>query len=199
MAHSQKIATRDMRVMGRAQFKVTPRLSPIVRIALVSDTHGFVDPRVIERASECDAVVHAGDIGGHEVLKALYPRRQRVLAIRGNNDTPSKWPVPQRSVLRQLPREIELCLPGGTLVAVHGDQVMPASTRHRRLRRQYASARVVVYGHTHRMLYDRVTTPWIINPGAAGRVRTFGGPSCAILEASEQRWRVRMVRFGKLR
>lgn len=186
---------RGPRVPGVARFRISTRLSGSVRIALVSDTHGFVDPRVIEHADDCDAVVHVGDIGDQQVLQALRSRRRRVFAVRGNNDAPGKWPAGEHRILRRLPWEIEVSLPGGTLVAVHGDRVIPASTRHDRLRRRYAGARMVVYGHTHRMLCDRDTSPWVVNPGAAGRVRTFGGPSCAILEANERRWRVRLVRF----
>jgi putative phosphoesterase len=189
-------AVREPRLPARARFQISTRLSATVRVALVSDTHGFVDPHVIGHADECDVVVHVGDIGGQQVLKALRSRRGVVFAVRGNNDAPGKWPVGERRILDRLPWEIEVSLPGGTLVAVHGDQVNPASTRHDRLRRRYASARMVVYGHTHRMVCDRDTLPWVVNPGAAGRVRTFGGPSCAILEVSERCWRVRLVRFG---
>lgn len=177
-------------------FKLSKPLSSGLRLALIADTHGFVDPRVVESVGNCDAVVHAGDIGDHRVLKALRARRRRVLVVRGNNDMAAKWPVAQRRVLDRLPHEIEISLPGGTLVALHGHQVLPASARHERLRQRYQNARMVVYGHTHRMLCDRDASPWVVNPGAAGRVRTFGGPSCAILEVSERCWRVRLLRFS---
>lgn len=187
---------RDTR---KVSFKIAASSSPVLRLALISDTHGFVDPCIVERVGDCDAAVHAGDIGDHAVLKALRPRRRRVLAVRGNNDTPGKWPAADQGVLNQLPREMEIILPGGTLVIVHGDRMLPASARHDRLRQRYANARVVAYGHTHRMLVDRKALPWVVNPGAAGRVRTFGGPSCAILEVSARRWRVRLLRFATSR
>lgn len=183
--------------MGRAE-TTTARTPPRLRIVLVSDTHGFVDSRIVEIAGACDVVVHAGDIGDQEVLNRLRPRGGRVLAVRGNNDTPGKWPARQREAVRRLPEEARLTLPGGTLVAVHGDRVTPAHKRHERLRRLYRDTRAVVYGHTHRAVCDLEALPWILNPGAAGRSRTFGGPSCLVLDVGARAWRVELLRFPLL-
>jgi hypothetical protein len=166
------------------------------RVLLVSDTHGHVDARIAELARQTDAVVHAGDIGDAEVLESLRPPGGRIYAVRGNNDTPQKWASGGRAVLRGLSDEVVIELPGGTLIAVHGDRVQPASQRHERLRRLYPGARAVVYGHTHRAVCDRGSTPWVLNPGAGGRVRTLGGPSCLLLSADRRGWSVRLVRFG---
>lgn len=166
-----------------------------LRIALVADTHGCVDMRVLRVAAACDLVVHAGDIGGGNVLDALR-RCGPVYAVRGNNDTPQKWPSGRCRMLRRLPEQVRLSLPGGVLVVLHGDRVLPARWRHEKLRRLYADARAVVYGHTHRLVCDRGTLPWILNPGAGGRARTFGGPSCLTLEVDMRRWRVRARRFA---
>lgn len=165
-------------------------------VLLVSDTHGHIDPRIAGLAVQSDVVVHAGDIGDAQVLKHLRPSGGRIYAVRGNNDTPQKWASGGRGVLRTLPEEVVLDLPGGTLVVIHGDRSQPASQRHERLRRLYSGARAVVYGHTHRAVCDRGTLPWVLNPGAAGRVRTFGGPSCLVLTANPRIWSVRLVRFG---
>jgi putative phosphoesterase len=165
-------------------------------VLLLADTHGAVDPRIAALAHACDAVVHAGDIGDAAVLTALGPA-YRVLAVRGNNDTPAKWPAKERRRLARLPVQARLELPGGTLVVVHGDRVTPAGRRHEKLRRLHPDARAVVYGHTHRVVCDRRALPWVLNPGAAGRTRTFGGPSCLILEATVGEWRLRLHRFAR--
>jgi putative phosphoesterase len=159
----------------------------------VADTHGFLDPRIAERVADCDIAVHAGDIGGADVLLSLAPREELV-AIRGNNDVPEKWSAGEHSVLDTLPREATLNLPGGDLVVVHGDDGGGIEQRHRRYRERYADARAVVYGHSHRMVVDREASPWILNPGAAGRTRTHGGPSCIILECDPESWRLEEYR-----
>lgn len=164
-------------------------------VALLSDTHGFLDPRVAAVVRDCDFAVHAGDIGGLEVLRAMRPRAGWVVAVRGNNDNARQWSAAERAALDGLPEEARLDLPGGAVVVVHGDRIVPASGRHDRLRRRYADARAVVYGHSHRLVCDCEKTPWVLNPGAAGRARTFGGPSCLVLEARRDAWRVRVLRF----
>ena len=166
-----------------------------VRVAIVSDTHGFVDTRVLEVAGTCDVVVHAGDIGNAKVLQMLRSVAAEVLAVRGNNDTRVKWPVRDKSVLSSLPEALSVALPGGCLIVVHGHRAGSGAARHQRMRRLYRDARAIAYGHSHRMLCDCDEEPWILNPGAAGRSRTFGGPSCLILSAEAAQWKVQPVRF----
>ena len=88
-----------------------------------------------------------------------------------------------------LPVVARLRLPGGDIAVEHGDAHPPGS-RHRRLRAAHTGARAVLYGHSHRLLVDRDTYPWVLNPGAAGRARTFGGASCLLLHVAGERWRI---------
>ena len=170
--------------------------TPITRVAILADTHGFLDPRISERVAECDHAVHAGDVGGADVLCALNPSTS-VVAIRGNNDTPSKWVESESHFLENLPSLAQLDLPGGRLVVTHGDDGRSLTERHRHLRKQYPQARAVVYGHSHKLTMDCDETPWILNPGAAGRIRTQaqGGPSCLLLKCTESEWDVEAVQL----
>lgn len=171
---------------------------PGVRVALLADTHGFLDPRVAECVGNSDYAVHAGDIGGADVLLALQPREELV-AIRGNNDSERTWGDGERHFLETLPRQATLDLPGGQLVVIHGDDSGSLEQRHRRYRRQYSDAGAVVYGHSHRLLVDTDTRPWLLNPGAAGRTRTNGGPSCLVLICEQARWQLEQYRFERRR
>lgn len=167
-----------------------------LRVALVADTHGVIDARVLDVVRACDLVVHAGDLGSGKVLSAIRRAAGEVCAVRGNNDTPAKWSRREHAALRRLPQQAQLSLPGGVLVVLHGERVQPAARRHEKLRRLYPGVRAVVYGHSHRLVCDRDAVPWVLNPGAAGRARTHGGPSCLTLEASAHGWRVRAHRFA---
>lgn len=169
--------------------------STLLRVAIVSDTHGWLDERIAGTIGKCDLCVHAGDIGGHHVMESMRPRKQIVVAVRGNNDTPSKWSSQNLGYLNSLPLEASLELPGGRLVIVHGDRAGRPARRHAWLRKQYAGARAVVYGHSHHLCCDCDENPWILNPGSAGRARTFGGPSCLLLYARESNWKVLTRRF----
>lgn len=162
-------------------------------IALLADTHGEVDARILAAIACCRYVVHAGDIGSGAVLAALG--NERVTAVRGNNDVPHKWPSNDLLRLQQLSDEVQLSLPGGPLVVVHGHSAGRAAGRHEWLRRCYPTARLIVYGHSHRLTLDQQSLPWVVNPGAAGRERTFGGPSCLLLHLNGSAWRLETVRF----
>lgn len=166
-----------------------------LRLALLADTHGALDPRIQELVSECDLAVHAGDIGGAAVLARLQPRQGRVLAVLGNNDTARHWPSEDQSLLCHLPESLDYALPGGRLIVIHGHQT-PARQRHQWLRQRFPNARALVYGHSHRLVVDTEQLPWVLNPGAAGRERTHGGPSCLILTASLSDWSLETHRFA---
>lgn len=154
----------------------------------MSDTHGELDDRIAEEAIRSDIVVHAGDIGSREVLDALTPPSGKLIAVRGNNDVRGKWRRSDWELLESLPWEARLDLPGGELVVVHGHRYGYPGRSHERMRRDYPHARVVIYGHSHRKCADQSESPWILNPGAAGRVRTFGGPAFCYLRVSRSRW-----------
>lgn len=164
-----------------------------MRVLLLSDTHGSLDPRIEALAYAADLVVHAGDVGSADVLARLHEACAHVIAVRGNNDIPAKWKGGQASLLT-LQEQVEIPLPGGVLAALHGDR-FPAAQRHLRLRMAFPGARAVVYGHSHRTVVDEGARPWVLNPGAAGRTRTFGGPSCLRLSATARQWKVETLRF----
>jgi len=166
----------------------------MIRVAILADTHGQLDPRIDVLVRDCDIAVHAGDIGNADILARLRPRSGHVYAVRGNNDIPRKWPDGERLLLEQLPLHSVVELPGGSLVIVHGHHTA-AANRHARLRQQHPHARAIVYGHSHRLVIDRDMMPWVLNPGAAGRARTHGGPSCLTLMASKDDWRLDTHRF----
>ena len=162
-------------------------------VAIISDTHGHLDERIAALIERCDYAVHAGDILDANVIEAMRPKRHR-LCVAGNNDRPARWPGHQANVCATLPHVAKLGLPGGLLVAEHGDRFGDAPS-HAQLRAAHPQARVIVYGHTHRLICDTDQEPWVLNPGAAGRTRNRGGASCLILEAGVGGWSVQAHRF----
>lgn len=167
---------------------------PTRRLLIIADSHGLIDPRILALATQVSLIVHAGDLGGPQVLRDLAATARPVLAVRGNNDRPNTWGDDSER-LRLLPEVAEVGLPGGTLTAIHGHQHTPVGSRHEQLRKRFADSRVVVYGHSHRLLCDRERDPWILNPGACGRTRTYGGPSCILLQVEGDTWRAETRRF----
>ena len=162
-----------------------------MKALLLGDTHGWVDDSIVELAAGMELVVHTGDIGSASVLAALKSRCGNVLAVAGNNDVPKKWSVDEHHVLSGLPESLQIELPGGVLAIEHGHRIWDSANYHSRLRNKYPDTRAIAYGHSHIRRIDTTNQPWVMNPGAAGRVRTKGGASCLVLTVKPDRWSVR--------
>ena len=57
----------------------------MLRIGVISDTHGLLRPEAVERLRGSDHILHAGDIGAPGIVEALE-KLAPVTAIRGNVD-----------------------------------------------------------------------------------------------------------------
>jgi putative phosphoesterase len=137
-------------------------------IGLISDTHGLLRPQVHVALQGVELILHAGDVGGDEVLDELGLIAP-VLAVYGNTDAPGN------SRLRE---SIDRTIDGVTIHVSHGHEV--GSPTPARLLERYP-AQVIVYGHTHRQLVTHADGRLIVNPGAAGARRFKLEPSVARL------------------
>jgi len=120
----------------------------LIRIGLISDTHGLLRPEALKFLRGADHIIHAGDIGAPEVLEQLSEVAP-VTAVRGNNDR-ERWAraVPLTAI-------VEL---GGVAIHVLHDLA--------ELRRP--KGRVVVTGHSHKPKVEERDGVLYVNPGSAG-------------------------------
>ena len=149
---------------------------------------------LVDQFADADVIVHAGDVGNLQVLETMAGIAP-LEAVRGNNDVISKWPKGESNVCSALPDALVLDLSGGELVVAHGHQWPRPASRHQQLRKRWPAARCIVYGHSHRMVIDQCCEPWVINPGAAGRARAYGGAGWLGLTIERRQWRVTPNRF----
>jgi uncharacterized protein len=148
----------------------------LMRVGLISDTHGRLRPGVFEAFAGVDLILHAGDVGPPEILvelEAIAP----VHAVMGNTDM-----FDLRSRAGDV---VEMELAGQRVVVVHGHEL--GSPTPALLRSSYPDADVIVYGHTHQQRADTLDGCLIINPGAAGPARFKLRPAVAILTLEEGR------------
>jgi hypothetical protein len=124
----------------------------VISIGVISDTHGLIRPEALDALRGSELVVHAGDVGGPEVLAALR-NLAPVYAVRGNNDR-GAW-------ARALPKSREV-VAGSTLILVIHDLKTLAVADARR------GCRVVVSGHSHRPSAEEREGVLYLNPGSAG-------------------------------
>ena len=138
------------------------------RIGLISDTHGLLRPGVHQALAGVELILHAGDVGGDEILDELAGIAP-VEAVYGNTDAP--W---NPRLAAEVVREID----GISIHVSHGHEV--GSPTAERLAGRYRQ-QILVYGHTHRPRIDRVEGRLVINPGAAGPRRFDIQPTVALL------------------
>jgi len=166
-----------------------------ITVAIISDTHCQLNPGILEVINQADIAVHAGDIGNASVLQQMRPKSGQVFAVTGNNDHPVMWPPDQAAQLANIPKTVQFKLPGGSIAVEHGDRHDMIKPDHASLRQAFPDARLIVYGHTHKMVIDDETQPWVVNPGAAGYTRTHGGSSCLLLTTCESDWTIEYLHF----
>jgi hypothetical protein len=149
-------------------------------IGLISDTHGQLRAAVHEAFAGVDLILHAGDVGGDDILDELSLIAP-VHAVYGNTDDPAN-PRLQAEIVRQI---------GGLMIHVGHGHESGRLTADALLERY--SADVLVYGHTHKQSVTRREGRLVINPGAAGPRRFHLMPSVARLTISDGQAEVELV------
>jgi putative phosphoesterase len=151
-----------------------------VKIGLISDTHGLMRPEALSALDGVDVILHAGDVGGTHVIDALQ-HIAPVHAVFGNVD-PSSAPG--------LSARVDLDLDGVSIHVSHGHEL--GSPTPVKLVERY-DADVIVFGHTHRPLIERIGRQLIVNPGAAGPARFHLTPSVGLLVISNSECEPRLL------
>ncbi|HEX4049694.1 MAG TPA: metallophosphoesterase family protein [Steroidobacteraceae bacterium] len=124
----------------------------MLRVGLISDTHGLLRPAAGAFLRGCHHIIHAGDIGSERILHELSTIAP-VTAIRGNNDQDA-WAV---------------ALPEATLVQLGAMSVYVIhDLTQLNIDPTAAGVRVVVSGHSHRPLIQERDGVVYVNPGSAG-------------------------------
>jgi hypothetical protein len=164
----------------------------MIKIAVISDTHAHLDSRIADIIRDCDYAVHAGDICGEDILESMQPKTGKVIAVTGNNDPYCHLTG------ASLPEILSFEVAGETITVEHGHLHGAHQPCHDSLRKTHPDAKIIIYGHTHKKVIDKSATPWVINPGAAGKTRTHGGPSCLVIECEENNeWQIKKYRFSE--
>lgn len=155
----------------------------MTRVGLISDTHGLLRPDVHDALKGVDLILHAGDVGGDEILDELAIIAP-VQAVAGNTDELGN---------PRLKSRLDLTIDGVTIHVSHGHEL--GAPKPAKLLARYA-ADVIVYGHTHVQLITKADGRLVVNPGAAGPARFDLVPSVAILTIEAGKADVRLVPIG---
>lgn len=143
-----------------------------MKIGIISDTHGQLDPRIENIFTGVDHILHAGDIGYASIileLEFIAP----VTAVLGNNDGGLHF------------RETEVITLAPKKFLVHHIVNPWALTEKLAARIAKEKPDVVVFGHTHKPFCETVNGILFFNPGYAGKPNPGTERSVAILHCDE--------------
>jgi putative phosphoesterase len=124
----------------------------MLRIGIISDTHGLLRPQALEALRGAELIVHAGDVGSPDVLAQLA-QLAPVFAVRGNTDR-EPWAA-------HLPLSQVVEAAGLFLYVLHDLGQLDLDP-------VAAGFQIVVSGHSHRPAASRNNGVLYLNPGSAG-------------------------------
>jgi uncharacterized protein len=124
-----------------------------MRIGLISDTHGLLRPEAVRALDGVARIIHAGDVGGPEVIDGLRSIAP-VQAVRGNNDRDA-W------ARKSLPLRLSLELAGVHILVLHDLNELGSEP-------ETQGYRVIVTGHSHKPVVAERSGTLFVNPGSAG-------------------------------
>lgn len=167
-----------------------------MKIAVLSDTHGLLRPEAAKVISECDAVIHGGDINSQKIIdemKAAAKEDAPIYIVRGNND--KEW-------AEHLPHHLEFTLAGMNFYVMHNKKELPSDLGDRQ---------IIIFGHSHRYFEEKKDGRLWLNPGSCGKRRfdqdvtlailRIEGDACSVERIDiehEASWRKVSVRDGDL-
>jgi uncharacterized protein len=136
-------------------------LCAMTRIGILSDTHSWLDPKILHHFKDVDEIWHAGDIGDIEVLDQLRQFKP-TRAVFGNIDN---------HVIRQETSEFNVFqIEQKKILITHIAGKPGKYSKPLYDRMQLEQPDVVVCGHSHILLvqFDKHANLLWINPGACG-------------------------------
>jgi putative phosphoesterase len=143
-----------------------------MKIGVISDTHGFLDPHVEKIFTGVDHILHAGDIGDPMIeleLKAIAP----VTIVLGNTDLGLSFKL----------TEIVTLAEKKFLVQHIVNPLALDEKLQKRITREKPDA--IIFGHTHRKFYETRDGILFFNPGYSGKPKLGTERSVAILHCDE--------------
>jgi putative phosphoesterase len=132
------------------------------RIGLLSDTHGYLDPKIIDYFKDCDEIWHAGDLGTIDVTDELE-KHKPVKGVYGNIDggiIRRVHPKHQRFMCEEV--DVWMTHIGGKPYKYSKGVAEEIKTNPPNL---------FICGHSHilKVQFDKLHNCLYMNPGAAGK------------------------------
>ena len=154
-----------------------------MRIGVISDTHGYLDPRIRHIFRGVEHILHGGDIGPTSLILELE-RIAPVTAVLGNTDVGLDVRETERVELNSRKFLLHHIVDVGA-----PERVLGRATQEK--------PDVVVFGHSHKPHEQMISGILFLNPGYAGKPRFDLPRTVAILECDPTNLRVEFVPLGR--
>lgn len=134
----------------------------MIRIGLLSDTHSYLDTKMLDFLAPVDEIWHAGDVGDISVLDELK-KHKRVRAVFGNIDNHK---------IRQELNAIEIFhIENRKVLMTHIGGYPPKYTASIKKILQKEKPDIFISGHSHilKIIFDQKLQCLHLNPGGSGK------------------------------
>jgi uncharacterized protein len=151
-----------------------------VKIGVISDTHGFLDPQIKTLLAGVAHILHAGDVGDAFIafeLEQIAP----VTVVLGNTDLGLS--LKETEVVELAARKFLI----HHIVNPHA----PADKLKTRIARERPDA--IIFGHTHKRFCETIGGILYFNPGYCGKPKLGTERSAAILHCDEKEIRTEFL------
>ena len=149
-----------------------------MRILIISDTHRKNENyfKVLQMLNPLDMIIHCGDVEGSEYVISEGANCP-VQMVSGNND-----------FFSSLPRDLEFNIGNYKIWVMHGHSYyVTTGTENLKRAAREKEVDIVIYGHTHRPVIDRVSDVIAVNPGSLSYPRQDNHkPSYIIMEIDRE-------------
>lgn len=132
------------------------------KIALISDSHSYIDHKTLTYLQDVDEIWHAGDIGSLDVMKEL-PVGKRIRAVFGNID--------DLEIQEEYPEWQEFTSEGVKILMTHIGGKPPRYAKGVKQRIREGKPNLFICGHSHicKVEFDKEMNCLYMNSGAIGQ------------------------------
>lgn len=132
------------------------------KIALISDSHSYIDHKTLTYLQDVDEIWHAGDIGSLDVMKEL-PSGKAIRAVYGNID--------DLEIQGEYPEWQEFTSEGVKVLMTHIGGTPPRYAKGVKQRIREGRPNLFICGHSHicKVEFDKELNCLYMNSGAIGQ------------------------------
>jgi putative phosphoesterase len=132
------------------------------RIGLLSDTHHYIDQKILDHLKSCDEIWHAGDFGTTAVSDALKQLNKPVKGVYGNIDG--------QDIRSEFPEVLFFTCENVKVLMIHIGGYPNRYSALAKAEIQKHKPQLFISGHSHilKIMFDEKFQCLHMNPGAAG-------------------------------